>query len=106
MSNISLSSVKKLFRIKKNKKKSDESIVETEAERLLQVQNLEVFRPVPHHVFEHIENVKMTLTELLLDSGQLKMSDHQRFEKKLNSLVEYLQKNELLQEYVYNVYSM
>lgn len=97
--------MKKLFCIKKNKKKSDESIVETKNERLMQVQNLEVFRPVPHLVIEHIENVKTTLTELLLDSGQLKISDHQRLEKKLNSLMEYLQKNELLQEYIYNVYS-
>lgn len=90
--------VKKLFGINGNRKKSVDGL------ECSQIKHLEVFRPVPHQVVGRIEDIKSTLTGILLSSDR-KSLDYQRFEKKLNSFVKYLEQNELLREYVNLVYS-
>lgn len=95
-------SIKKLFSVNKNKKTVN---IEDELKRSL-IKNLEIFRHVPNETICRIDDVKSTLTAMLLLSVHDRSSrDHQLFDQKLKSLVEYLKQDVLLREYVNRVYS-
>lgn len=101
---MSFSSLKKIFRINKNKKthksSNNDQIVP------MQVKHLEILKPIPHLIVQKIEDVKSTLTGNTFDLDQKESTiKHQQFHKKLNLLVKDLQQNVLIQEYVRHVYS-
>jgi len=71
------------------------------------IKNLEIFKHVPNETVCRIDDIKLTLTALLLLSVHERSSlDLQLFDQKLKSLVEYFKQDVLLQEYTNRVYSM
>jgi len=71
------------------------------------IKNLEIFKHVPNETVCRIDDVKSTLTALLLLSVHERSSlDLQLFDQKLKSLVEYFKQDVLLREYTNRVYSM
>lgn len=99
---MSFLAIKKFFSI--NRKKKTVNIGE-ELKRSL-IKNLEIFRHVPNETVNHINDVKSTLTAILLLSVHDRSSlDYKLFDQKLKSLVEYFEQDVLLREYVNRVYS-
>lgn len=99
---MSFSTIKKFFCINRVKKTVN---IGDELKRSL-IKNLEIFRHVPNETVSHIEDVKSTLTAiLLLAVHDRSLLDYKLFDQKLKSLVEYFQQDVLLQEYVNRVYS-
>ncbi|CAH1720682.1 unnamed protein product [Aphis gossypii] len=95
-------SIKKFFSINKKQKTVN---VGDELKRSL-IKNLEIFKHVPNETVCRIDDVKSTLTALLLLSVHERSSlDLQLFDQKLKSLVEYFKQDVLLREYTKRVYS-
>jgi len=94
--------IKKFFSINRKKKTVN---IGDELKRSL-IKNLEIFRHVPNETVSHIDDVKSTLTAILLLSMHDRSSlDYKLFDQKLKSLVEYFEQDVLLREYVNRVYS-
>jgi len=99
--NMSFSTIKKFFI---NRKKKTVNIGD-ELKRSL-IKNLEIFRHVPNETVSRIDDVKSTLTAILLLSVHDRSSlDFQLFDQKLKSLVEYFEQDVLVREYVNRVYT-
>jgi len=100
---MSFFSIKKFFSINKKQKTVN---MGDELKRSL-TKNLEIFKHVPNVTVCRIDDVKSTLTALLLLSVHERSSlDLQLFDQKLKSLVEYFKQDVLLREYTNRVYSM
>lgn len=97
---MNFSVIKKFFKKEKKPDKNRDKLKPSLAK------DLEVFRLVPSVTVCRIDDVKSTLTALLLLSVQDRsFLDHQLFDQKLKSLVEYFKQDVLLQAYVHSVYS-
>lgn len=97
---MNLSSIKKFFRIS-NKKKTDvveEPIVKQEC------LPLDVFKSVPDDIVWHIEDLKLILTQLLLNSNR-RLLDYKRFNENLISFVEYIKEDPIIQKYINRIFS-
>lgn len=101
--NMSWSGMKKLFgRKKKQTAQGDWPNDDDDDDRSGRLKNLQVFRPLPGEVARHVDGIKSILTEM---SDRRSPSHSQQFVGKLNGLLDLLDQNALLREYVYHVYS-
>lgn len=101
--NMSWSTMKKLFGRKKNRTaQGGRPNDDDDDDRSGRLKNLEVFRPLPGEIARHVDSIKSTLTEM---SDCRAQSHNQQFVGKLNDLLDFLDQNALLREYVNHVYS-